>query len=168
MTSRDGVLFYGPGGGEAGVDWQRFQLEFLVEQAQRAGVPESKIQESLVLNVGPYGRFNFDGLTRAYGERQVKRRIKAYSAILAIQLGIPFIGRQVLNLPRFAAAKGVTRVTATDVGIHAIFRLSQRKIATRTLTRFIPYVGWGLAAWDIYTIIFRGELWGVQIYEKAD
>tara|TARA_Y100000004_G_scaffold187399_1_gene240145 strand:- start:579 stop:1061 length:483 start_codon:yes stop_codon:yes gene_type:complete len=160
------VLFYGPGGGET-VDWQRFQLELYVDQAERLGVPESAIQESLVLNVGRYGRFNFDGLTQAYAQRQVKRRVKAYSLILAIQYGIPFVGRQVLNLPRFAAAKGVTRVTATDVGVMAIFRLSQRKLATRTLTRFIPYVGWGLAAWDIYTVIFRGELWGVQIYEKA-
>ena len=159
-------MFYGPGGGET-VDWQRFQLEFYVDQAERAGIPESTINDTLVLNVGPYGRFNFDGLTQAYAQRQVKRRVKAYSLILAIQIGIPFIGRQVLNLPRFAAAKGVTRVTATDVGITALFRLSQRKIASKTLTRFIPYVGWGLAAWDIYTVIFRGELWGVQIYEKA-
>ena len=160
------MLFYGPGGGEF-VDWQRFQLELYVDQAERLGIDQKTIEASLVLNVGNFGRFNFDGLTKAYAERQVKRRIKAYGVILAIQLGIPFVGRSVLNLPRFAAAKGVTRVTATDVGIMAIFRLSQKKLATRFLTRFIPYVGWGLAAWDVYTIIFRGELWGVQIYEKA-
>lgn len=163
------MLFYGPGSGPANSPaWLSFQNQFRTELALEAGVSEKVVHNALVLQVGDRHRLNFNGLGRAYGERQVKRRIKAYSAILAFQYGVPFVGRQILSLPRFSAAAGVTRVTATDVGVYGLFRLSQRKVGVRVLSRFIPYVGWGLAAWDIYTIIFRGELWGVQIYEKVD
>jgi hypothetical protein len=145
-----------------------FQNQFRTELALEAGVSEKVVHNALVLQIGDRHRLNFNGLGRAYAERQVKRRVKAYSAILVFQYGIPFVGRQILSLPRFSAAKGVSRVTATDAAVYGLFRVSQRKIGVRALSRFIPYVGWGLAAWDIYTIIFRGELWGVQIYEKVD
>lgn len=163
------LLFYGPGSGPANSPaWLSFQNQFRTETALQAGVAESVVNDLLILQIGDQRRLNFNGLTKAYAQRQVKRRVKAYTAIVAFRYGIPFVGRQILNHPRFAVSRGVTRVTATDIGIYALFRTSQKKVGVRLLSRFIPYLGWGLAAWDIYTIIFRGELWGVQIYEKAD
>tara|TARA_Y100000004_G_C8737543_1_gene336917 strand:+ start:69 stop:563 length:495 start_codon:yes stop_codon:yes gene_type:complete len=161
------VLFYGPGGGEY-IDWQTFQVEFNTDRALDAGVPESVVRENLILNVGSHGRFNFNGLSKAYAQRQVKRRIKAYTLLITLQYGIPFITRQVAyrRMLAYGTTSSVARVTTREAVETAVFRVLIRKAPTRVLTRFIPYLGWGLAGYDIYTILFHGSLWGVQIYEK--
>lgn len=169
------MLFHGPGNGEAGINWMAFQSQYRANLAISAGVPEKRVRDYLVIPLGDHGRLNFSGLTRAYAERQVKRRIKAYTALLTLQYGIPFVTRQAAWL-RYqakyaaldaAAGGAVRRIAAKEATEAAIGRLLIRRAPTRVVSRFIPYVGWGLAAWDIYTITFRGELWGVQIYEKA-
>lgn len=169
------VLFYGPGGGEAGIDWIAFQSQHRAEIAIQAGVPKRVVRDYLVIPLGSHGQLNFHGLTRAYAERQVKRRIKAYTALLTLQYGIPFVTRQAAWM-RYqtkyaaldaAAGAAFRKKGAQEAVEYAVARALIKKAPTRVVSRFIPYVGWGLAAWDIYTITFRGELWGVQIYEKA-
>lgn len=171
------MLFHGPGNGEAGIGWKAFQAQHRANQALEVGVPTSVVNDYLVIPLGEYGRLNFHGLTRAYAERQVKRRIKAYTAILTLQYGIPFVTRQVAwlrynqtyrALDEAAMAAGLVRTAGKREAVeYGVARLLMRRAPTRLLSRVVPYVGWGLAAWDIYTIVFRGELWGVQIYEKA-
>lgn len=169
------LLFYGPGNGEAGINWKVFQGQYQADLAIGAGVPESTVRNLLIVPLGDYGRLNFSGLTKAYATRQVKRRIKAYTAILTLQYGIPFVTRQVAWL-RYqsayqaldvAAGGAVRRIATKEAAEAAVFRVLARKAPVRVISRVVPYVGWGLAAWDIYTITFRGELWGVQVYEKA-
>jgi len=67
-----------------------------------------------------------------------------------------------------AAGGAVRRIAAKEAAEAAVFRVLARKAPVRVLSRVVPYVGWGLAAWDVYTITMRGELWGVQIYEKNE
>ena len=168
-------MFYGPGGGEY-ISWQEFQMVTANEQAIRAGVPESVIRDRLILQISEGSRLNFNGLTGAYAKRQVKRRIKAYTLLVTLQMGIPFVTRQVAWLryqrvyaPLDAAAGGaVRRIAAKETAEAVVFRALLRRAPTRVLTRFIPYLGWGLAGYDIYTIAFKGSLWGVQIYEKTE
>ena len=170
------MLFHGPGNGEAGIGWQAFQAQYRAEAALDVGVPAKVVNDYLVIPLGDHGRLNFHGLTRAYAERQVKRRIKAYTAILTLQYGIPFVTRQAAwiryNTTYRALDEAVggavfRKVSTREAAEYSVARLLMRKAPRRVLTRVVPYVGWGLAAWDIYTIVFRGELWGVQIYEKA-
>ena len=168
-------MFYGPGGGEAGIDWIAFQSQHRAQIAIEAGVPDREVRDYLVIPIGSHGQLNFHGLTRAYAERQVKRRIKAYTALLTLQYGIPFVTRQAAWM-RYqakyaaldaAAGAALRKYGTREVVEYGVARALVKKAPTRVISRFIPYVGWGLAAWDIYTITFRGELWGVQIYEKA-
>jgi len=169
------MLFYGPGGGDF-VDWQAFQTMGMVDDALALGISEKTIRNYLVIPLGHRGQLNFHGLTRAYAERQVKRRLKAYTAILTLQYGIPFATHH-LAWVRYqrayaaldvAAGGAVRRIAAKEAAEAAVFRVLARKAPVRVLSRVVPYVGWGLAAWDVYTITFRGELWGVQIYEKNE
>ena len=169
------MLFYGPGNGEAGIDWEAFQIQHRSQQALTAGVPESSVRDFLIIPLGDRGRLNFTGLTRAYAERQVKRRARAYAAVLSLQYGIPFITKQAAFL-RYQSAYaaldvgvsvGARRIATREAAEAAMFRVLMRKAPVRIVSRVVPYVGWGLAAWDIFTITTRGELWGVQIYEKA-
>jgi len=170
------VLFYGPGNGEAGIHWTVFQGQYRTELALEAGVSEETIRNYLVIPLGDRGRLNFSGLTRAYAERQVKRKLKAYTAIVTLQYGVPFVNRTIAwqryksaYMPLDLAAKGGARKIATKEAVEfGVYRVLARKAPVRVISRVVPYVGWGLAAWDIYTITFRGELWGVQIYEKNE
>jgi hypothetical protein len=163
------VLFYGPGGGEY-IDWQTFQIEINTDQALNAGVPESVIRDNLILNVGEHGRLNFNGLSKAYAKRQVKRRIKAYTLLITLQYGIPFITRQVAyrRMLAYGTLSSTAKIGARETFEAAVFRVLMKRAPSRLLTRFIPYLGWGLAGYDVYTILFKGSLWGVQIYEKND
>lgn len=163
------MLFYGPGGGEY-IDWQTFQIEINTDQALNAGVPESVVRDHLILNVGEHGRFNFNGLSRAYAKRQVKRRIKAYTLLITLQYGIPFITRQVAyrRMIAYGTLSSTAKIGTRETVETAVFRVLMKRAPSRLLTRFIPYLGWGLAGYDVYTIVFKGELWGVQIYEKND
>ena len=164
-------MFYGPGGGEY-ISWQEFQMVTANEQAIRAGVPETVIRDRLILQISEGSQLNFNGLTKAYAERQVKRRIKAYTLLVTLQMGIPFVTRQIAirrilhwgAVPRSPLA----RISAQETAETLVFRALLRRAPTKVLTRFIPYLGWGLAGYDIYTILFKGSLWGVQIYEKTD
>lgn len=164
-------MFYGPGGGEY-ISWQEFQMTTANEQAIRAGVPEKVIRDRLILQISEGSRLNFNGLTRAYAERQVKRRIKAYTLLVTLQMGIPFVTRQVAmrrTLHYYAVPRApLARIGAKETAETLVYRALLRRAPTRVLTRFIPYLGWGLAGYDIYTILFKGSLWGVQIYEKTD
>ena len=163
------MLFYGPGGGEF-IDWKTFQIEINTDQALRAGVPESVVRDNLILNVGEHGRFNFNGLSRAYAKRQVKRRIKAYTLLVTLQYGIPFITRQVAyrRMVAYGTLSSTAKISGKEAVETAVFRVLMKRAPSRLLTRFIPYLGWGLAGYDVYTIVFKGQLWGVQIYEKND
>lgn len=169
-------MFYGPGGGEAGIEWVAFQSQLRTETAIEAGVPESRLREILILQIGDNHRLNFNGLGRAYTERQVKRRVKAYSLILTMHYGIPFATRQAVwfrynttyrALDEAVGGAAFRKIGKREAVEYGVARILVKKAPTRVLSRFIPYLGWGLAGWDIYTILFRGELWGVQIYEKA-
>ena len=163
------MLFYGPGGGEY-IDWQTFQVELNTESAIDAGVPEDVIREHLIINVGDHGKFNFQGLSKAYAKRQVKRRIKAYTLLITLQYGIPFITRQVAyrRMLAYGTLSSTAAISGREALETAVFRVLMKRAPSRVLTRFIPYLGWGLAGYDVYTILFEGSLWGVQIYEKND
>lgn len=163
------MLFYGPGGGEY-IDWQTFQIEINTDQALRAGVPEAVVRDHLIINVGEHGRFNFQGLSKAYAKRQVKRRIKAYTLLITLQYGIPFITRQVAyrRMLAYGTLSSTAKIGTREALETAVFRVLMKRAPSRLLTRFIPYLGWGLAGYDVYTILFKGSLWGVQIYEKND
>lgn len=43
-----------------------------------------------------------------------------------------------------------------------------RRGATKLGLRALPVIGWGLLAYDVYTVSTRGELWGVKVYEEED
>ena len=163
------MLFYGPGGGEY-IDWQTFQMELNIDQALRLGVPETVVRDIAIINVGTHGKFNFNGLSKAYAKRQVKRRIKAYTLLLTLQYGIPFISRQVAyrRMLAYGTTSSVARISTKEAVETAVFRVLLKRAPSRLLTRFIPYLGWGLAGYDVYTILWHGSLWGVQIYEKND
>lgn len=163
------MLFYGPGGGEY-VSWQQFQMHVNVDDALNVGVPESVIRDNLILQIGSHGRFNFNGLSKAYAKRQVKRRIKAYTALITLQYAIPFVTRQIAfsRMQAYGTTSSLARISARETAETAVFRVLMRRAPSRVLTRFIPYLGWGLAGYDIYTILFKGSLWGVQIYEKNE
>ena len=162
-------MFYGPGGGEY-ISWQEFQMVTANEQAIRAGVPETVIRDRLILQISEGSQLNFNGLTRAYTERQVKRRIKAYTLLVTLQYGIPFVTRQIAyrRMLSYGTTSSLARITAKETAETLVYRALLRRAPTKVLTRFIPYLGWGLAGYDIYTIAFKGSLWGVQIYEKTD
>lgn len=78
-----------------------------------------------------------------------------------------------IGLQRAAANVGLSRAPARLID-PAASALARRQIARRTALRVssqiglraIPIVGYGLLAYDIYTLTAHGELMGVKIYEE--
>lgn len=149
------MLFYGPGNG----DWISFVNQTNGDVARRAGVPASVIQDAQLEAIGR--RFNWQGLTAAYGEREVKKRARR-TALAAAAASTPYVFRGILAaLPSKPAGP-----TPVGKGYRTI-RFVQR-FAPRALGRLIPYVGLAFIAYDVYTVTTRGELWGVKIWTEGE
>lgn len=149
------LLFYGPGNGA----WDLIQQDARIQVARAAKVPEPVILEAIeqgdVEQTG--GQVNWSALAQAYTEKQVRTRLRGY-AIVSTVVGARLGARALLAaLPSVAA--GTTRIGAG-------WRVVQAgRLAGRLGLRAVPWIGWGLVAWDIYTLTTRGELWGVEVFD---
>ena len=63
---------------------------------------------------------------------------------------------------------GMTTLAARQQARRQIVRRLVTRGVAKAGFRIIPYVGWGLLAWDIYTVTTRGELWGVKLYTEEE
>jgi hypothetical protein len=100
---------------------------------------------------------NWSALAQAYTEKQVRSRLRGY-AIVSTVVGARLGARALIAaLPSVAA--GTTRLGAG-------WRVVQAgRVLGRVGVRAVPWIGWGLVAYDIYTLTTRGELWGVEVFD---
>lgn len=149
------MLFYGPGNG----DWDLIQQDARIEVARSSNIPEpivlEAIEQAQVEQTG--ASVNWSALAQAYTEKQVRSRLRGY-AIVSTVVGARLGARALIAaLPSVAA--GTTRLGAG-------WRVVQAgRVLGRVGVRAVPWIGWGLVAYDIYTLTTRGELWGVEVFD---
>ena len=91
-----------------------------------------------------------------------KYSAKRYGSIIAAQrLGLQYTQTSLSA----ASAAGVT--SRRQARRQIVKRLAKRGIA-RVGVRAIPILGWGFLAYDIYTVSFKGELWGVSLWTEEE
>lgn len=150
-----GLLFYGPGNS----DWDLIQQSARIQVAQSAKVPDEVILRAIEqVEVEQTGsQINWQELAQAYTEKKVRSRFVGYG-IVSLVVGARLGGRALIAaLP--SAAAGSTRL---GFGWRAV---NAARFVGRGATRAIPWVGWAMVGWDIYTLTTRGELWGVKVFK---
>ena len=156
------MLFYGPGNGDT-LDWVAFQNKLRGDQARRFGVPSDVIKAAQLDAVGR--RFNWQGISEALVQEKIRRhlRIRAFGLALAVA---PYVGRTIIaNVPsslwaaKVGSKKAITR--------YSVSRALVSRAPRRLFVRVIPYVGWAMLAYDLYTVTFKGELWGVDLWSEG-
>lgn len=156
------MLFYGPGNGDT-LDWISFQNQVNGDRARALDVPADVIQAAQLEAVGR--RFNWDGISKQLLEEKIQRhlRIRAIGYALA---AAPMVGKAILaRVPssvwaaKVGSKKAVTR--------YAVGRALVSRAPRRLFVRVVPYVGWAMIAYDLYTVTFKGELWGVQLWSEG-
>ena len=154
------VLFYGPG---TSLDWVGFSNQIRGQQARDLGVPANVIREAQIQAVGQ--KFNFAGLSHAFVDEKLRRRIQI-TAVLYATAAIPWLTRAVLARLPSSVGAGAVGSRAAIFRAGTIRALSRRGLS-RLALRVIPYIGWIAIGYDIYTVVTRGELWGVPIFTEA-
>lgn len=157
------MLFYGPGNGDT-LDWVSFQNQLRGEQARSLGVPADVIQAAQIELA--FSHFNWDAITKQLLEEKIRRHltIRAVGYALAVA---PLVGQAIIS--RLPASVWAAKVGSKQaVKRYAITRALVSRAPRRLFVRVIPWVGWAMVAYDIYTFTVKGEVWGVQIYEKND
>lgn len=156
------MMFYGPGNGD-GLDWVSFTNQIRGDQARRLGVPADVIRDAQLEAVGR--RFNWEAIGQQLLEEKIQRqlRIRAIGYALA---AAPMIGQAIIaRLPSSVWAAKVGSKKA--VKRWAVARALTSRAPRRLFVRVIPYVGWAMVAYDVYTVTFKGELWGVQLWSEG-
>ena len=85
--------------------------------------------------------------------------LKARAARDLVQRGLTRTSTGMMGMTTVATKRAARRAIIKRVAIRAV---------ARTPLRVIPYIGWGLLAWDVYTVTTRGELWGVKLYTEEE
>ena len=156
------MMFYGPGNG-GGLDWVSFNNQLNGDRAAALGVPKLVIRDAQLEAVGR--RFNWNGLGQALVEEKIQRRLTRSGVGVGLAVA-PFLGRAlVANLPNWVGAGAVGSTRA--VTRYGVARALTSRAPRRLFVRVVPYLGWAMLAYDIYTITFKGELWGVQLWSEA-
>jgi hypothetical protein len=184
-------LFHGPGGSPHA--WLSINNQVNGDLASRAGVPDKTIllvQETTTirsLNWNVIGRkvTSYILLPRLAGlTSNVLLARWAYLTYLSYTMDNLVIqasagglkGRAAtIGLQRAAANVGLSRQPARVIDPLAQ-RTARRQIARRAALRAgtqiglraVPIIGYGLLAYDIYTLTAHGELMGVKIYESEE
>lgn len=184
-------LFHGPGGSSHA--WLSINNQVNGDLAARAGVPDKTIllvqtvTTTRSLAWGVIGRKALShvllpklaGLTgNVLMARWAYLTYLSYTMDnLAIQASAGGLKGRAANigLQRAAANVGLSRQPARVIDPLAQ-RTARRQIARRTALRVgsqlglraIPIIGYGILAYDIYTLTAHGELMGVKIYESEE
>lgn len=182
-------LFHGPGGSSHA--WLSINNQVNGDLASRAGVSDKTIllvQETMTIRTiawGVIGRkvTSYILLPRLAGlTSNVLMARWAYLTYLSytmdnlvIQASAGGLKGKAANigLQRAAANVGLSRQPARVIDPLAQ-RTARRQIARRTALRVgaqlglraVPIIGYGLLAYDIYTLSVHGELYGVQVWDK--
>lgn len=155
------VFFYGPGNGD-GLDWVSFNNQLNGDRARRLGVPANVIVDAQVRAVGR--RFNWRGLGQAFVDEKITRRVTRSAVGIGLAV-YPVAARSVIaNVPSWvwAGKAGSRRAVARAATVRAVVSRAPRRL----FVRVVPYLGWAMLAYDLYTITFKGELWGVQLWSE--
>lgn len=184
-------LFHGPGGSPQA--WFSLNNQVNGELAVRSGVPEQTIlmvQESTTIRRLAWGAIRRKVLAYfllpklASLTSTILMARWAYLSYLSYTMDNLVIhantgglkGRAAnIGLQRAAANVGLSRQPARLIDPLAQ-RTARRQIARRTALRVsaqlglraVPIIGYGLLAYDIYTLTAHGELYGVKIYESEE
>jgi hypothetical protein len=181
------TLFHGPGGGSD--SWLSITNQITGDLAVRAGVPKETVltvQEFATIKKIAWQALASKATMQYLGPRlfaladsvvTARWAYQYYLSITMTNLSVNYGKRGIKGAAARAlvqrslqststGAMGMTTVATKRAARRAIIR----RVATRGVTklglRVIPYVGWGLLAWDVYTVTTRGELWGVQLYTE--
>ena len=184
-------LFHGPGGGST--SWLSITNQITGDLAIRAGV--SKTTVLTVQEFATIRRLNWQTISGKATMQLLGPRLFALadSVITARWAYQYYLSITMSNLAaNFAKGKatikggaalqlvqrGLTQTSTGAMGMTTVAsrQAARRAIARRLVTRgvaklglrIIPYVGWGLLAWDVYTVSTRGELWGVKLYTEEE
>ena len=184
-------LFHGPGG--TGHAWLSINNQVNGDLAARAGVPNSTIllvQETTTIRKIAWGTIGrrvtstillpkLAGLTsNVLLLRWSYLTYLSYTMDnLVIQASAGGLKGRAANigLQRAAANVGLSRAPARVIDPLAS-RTARRQIAKRTALRVgsqlglraVPIIGYGVLAYDIYTLTAHGELAGIKIYESEE
>jgi hypothetical protein len=186
MFYQNGSLFHGPGGGPG--SWMSIQNQMMGDMAIRSGV--SKTTVLTVQEFATVRKINWQAIKSKVASQLLGPRLFALAdSVITARWALQFYYSVSLTNLTLAASKGgikaaaaqqaILRVTAAggstvaptitrQAARAAIRRQIVKRGAVKLGLRAIPYVGWGLLAWDVYTITTRGELWGVKLYTEEE
>lgn len=187
--SQNRALFHGPGGGST--SWLSITNQITGNLAVRAGVPKSTVLT--VQEFATIRRLNWQTISGKATLQILTPRLAAlaanvvtarwayqyYLSITMTNLAANYGKRGIKGAAaRDLVQRGLTRTSTGMMGMttvttqRAARRAILRRVVVRGLSRgafrVIPYVGWGLLAWDVYTVSTRGELWGVKLYTEEE
>lgn len=156
------MLFYGPGNGDT-LDWVSFQNQVRGDQARQLGVPADVIRAAQMDAIGR--RFNWDGISKQLLEEKIQRHLKLRAVGYALAAA-PMLGKAIAaRVPASVwAAKVGTKKAVTRYGV---VRALTSRAPRRLFVRVVPYLGWAMIGYDLYTVTFKGELWGVQLWSEG-
>lgn len=184
-------LFHGPGGQPG--SWFSIQNQINGDLMYRSGVPETVIltvQETTTIRKLAWGVIG-----RKVASYILLPKIASLTSniLIARWAYLSYLSYTLDNLTIHAASGGLKgraaniglQRAAANVGLSraparlidpAASRLARRQIARRTALRAgatlglraVPIVGYGILAYDIYTLTAHGELMGVKIYESEE
>lgn len=182
-------LFHGPGGGSD--SWLSITNQITGDIAVRSGVSKQTVLE--VQEFATIRRIAWQAIGSKATMQILTPRLFALadSIVTAAWAYQYYLGLTMNNLALHYGKRGAKGRAATAVVQRALLQTSthatgmttvatqqaarraiRRRLATRGLTklglRAIPYIGWGLLAWDVYTVTTRGELWGVKLYTEEE
>lgn len=183
------TLFHGPGGGSN--SWLSITNQITGDLAVRAGVSKETVltvQEFATIRTIAWQSLGAKASLQYLGPRlfaladsviTARWAYQYYLSITMTNLSVNYGKRGIKGAAARAlvqrslqststGAMGMTTVATKRAARRAIIKRVAARGVTKVGLRVIPYVGWGLLAWDVYTVSTRGELWGVKLYTEEE
>lgn len=192
MFYQNKSLFHGPGGSDA--SWLSINNQSNGDTAKSSGVDSNTIlvaQEYMTIRRLSWSNFNSVPIGQILGPLSfrlaelglIARWIqieyyartmgvagmtagrysaKRYGAIIATQrLGLQYTQTSI------SAARAGGVMSRRQARKQIVKRVAKRGIV-RLGIRAVPVLGWGFLLYDIYTVTFKGELWGVSLWTEEE
>jgi hypothetical protein len=155
------MLFYGPGNVSL-INWESLNLEHRNAVAANAGISNATIQRAnnQLVFIGPRN-LNWREVANAGAKTYVERLTSSAKLYVGLRLTRAALGGSALALESYYYRTGAKAADRAAIRLATAFRLTGRVGG-----RLIPYVGTALIAYDVYTLTTRGEIWGVEVFEK--
>lgn len=192
MFYQNRSLFHGPGGSDAA--WLSINNQTNGERARTTGVSSNTIlvaQNYMTIRKLAWSNFNSIPIGQILGPLSFRL---AELGLLARWIQIEYYARTMgvagmtagkYSAKRYGGIIAAQRLglqyTQTSMSAASAAGVTSRRQARRQITkrlakrglvrvgiRAIPVLGWGFLAYDIYTVTFKGELWGVSLWTEEE